>query len=363
MGFFTFAKKDKVRRSSSSPPPPKAPSRRSKTYPQPQPSAQLPASLFDPPNVYVEYDTGRDKRDEKRARHKPSRGAIAAPPDQERRRRDREGHRRRQQPQEQHGALAYHQRNASTPQLTSSFRPAGYLTSGSAAASVATAEQPSNDHQQQHRGCGPVVVNNHYYLNNPPPLPQRHQERPSRQLQQSPYPNQAKFSKSVAHLAHLAHDATAVPHAADGLSLSAWYNYSTNLVTSTVHVCDDIANRLNNVLTAIDGEAMHGHELDLYNCRTPSKPQYESPPLRLTEKEHGSGRSSSRKTSKDKDADKPKEKERSRDRDRDRAKDKDKEIKHNGNEAAAPVVRGDYFAKVELYANSKLPRGLPPMSV
>lgn len=183
-------------------------------------------------------------------------------------------------------------------------------------------------------------MNNHYYLTNSSSHPPQN-ESSSRQVQRSnpsPYGYPVKFSRSVAHLAQ---DATAVPQCSDGVS--AWYNYSANLVTSTVNVCDDISDRLNNVLTLIDGERMTGHEHDLYSCgglRQSDRHQHR------TQADHR-GSSRSRRGSRDK----------SRDRGRDRDKERDR-----GNDAAS-AIRGDYFSKVELYANSKLPKGLPPMAV
>lgn len=147
-------------------------------------------------------------------------------------------------------------------------------------------------------------------------------------------------------MATLARDFGALSTGDDGLS--GWYGYTTNLVTSTVNACDDVANRLNNVLTLIDGEHMKGHEMDLFTCRQPQQ----QPAARSSADEQRPGKPSTRN----------KDKDQGRDRDRDRTREKDRS-KPQATDVATSVVKGNYFSKVELYANSKVPKDLTPFSV
>lgn len=130
--------------------------------------------------------------------------------------------------------------------------------------------------------------------------------------------------------ANLAKDFSRVPGRSDGLC--AWYGYGTQVFGSTVNAFDDIAFRLNNVLTMIDNESLKGHEMDLFACRQPMPPGQEPSAVSKPVKKS--------------------------------SKDKDKQCKvQPAAEAAAAVVRGNYFSKVELYANSKLPKNLDPFAV
>lgn len=210
------------------------------------------------------------------------------------------------------GYVHPHHANASSPQLARDPRR----------------EEALIPHHSHH--CGPVVVNQHYYING-----QHAQSSTQEGGGGNPYAhNQAKFGGSVANLAR---GLGAVPSCSDGLS--AWYGYSANLVTSTISTCDEIAYRLNNVLTMIDGEHLKGHEMDLFSYRQPvavaERPRWEE----------GN----------------PAKKSRGRDRDRDRDT---RPEKSPATDVAASVVRGNYFSKVEQYANSKLPRSsLAPFAV
>lgn len=130
-------------------------------------------------------------------------------------------------------------------------------------------------------------------------------------------------------------EVTNVPSRNDGLC--AWYGYSTQVLGSTINTFDEISYRLNNVLTLIDNESLAGHEMDLFACRQ----------LMAPEPDANAHSKPSKKSSKD--------------RDRERSNDKSKG--QPAADVAASVVRGNYFSKVELYANSKLPRDLPPFAV
>ncbi|KAF4121931.1 Lipase (class 3) [Geosmithia morbida] len=184
-------------------------------------------------------------------------------------------------------------------------------------------QQQQQQQNQGHHMCGPVVVNQHYYLGGQPP--QNHSSQPLPLLPpRHPYAATVGFSSSVGNLAQ---NLKVVPSCADGLT--AWYDYSADLVTSTVNACDDISRRLNRVLTLIDGEHLAGDEVDLFTCRT-QVPESSSSDSRRTD---------GKKSSKD------------RDRSKNRNKDKALSASH------------DVFDKVNAYANSRLPKDLPPFAV
>lgn len=205
-----------------------------------------------------------------------------------------------------------HHENTSTPQLQLTAAPHHQPASS----------HPSPPSQQiQHHNYGPLIVNQHYYLNAPPP-----QDGPSPYLAGG----LGGFTGSVANLAK---EFTNVPKRNDGLG--AWYGYSTQVFGSTISTFDEISYRLNNVLTMIDNGGLAGHEMDLFACRQPTRVEQESKEVIK----------SGKKGSKDRD--------------------REKSAKSNVQpcDVAASVVRGDYFSKVELYANSKLPKDLPPFAV
>ena len=279
MGFFT--KKDKVKRPD-----------RIDNHSHKQ---QLrPAKLLEPPNVFVPSDAVY--------RHH----APEVPP--------RPGSNvRHQLVHHGSGYVHPHHANASSPQLARDHRR----------------EESPIPHHNHH--CGPVIVNQHYYINGG-------HAQSSTQGGGNPYAHsQAKFGGSVANLAR---GLSAVPSCSDGLS--AWYDYSVNLVTSTIDTCDEIAYRLNNVLTMIDGEHLKGHEMDLFSYRHP---------VTMTEKQQVPRREEGN----------PAKKSRGRGRGRDNDTRPDKSP---ATDVAASVVRGNYFSKVEQYANSKLPKSsLAPFAV
>lgn len=286
MGFFTS--KDKVKEPSSTPHTDRA---RTRLH-------QKSRSLFGPPNVYAPVA------------HSPQPQPRPAP--------EAVGHGGRR-------GFGYHHYNASSPQIG---RTAGYLTA-----------PPDRPHPDRGHICGPVVVNQHYYLNAEPPLP----PRPGN-LAHQPYSypyvaGPAKFSESMQNLSR---NAAAVPSCDDGLS--AWYGYSTNLLTSTVTAFDEVSARLNHVLTLIDVEHLKGHEMDLFACRQPT----------LGSGYHGAWGGAEDATVRANGGD--------RDRHRGRSSDKNKG-KESTTDLANSVVQGNYFSKVELYANAKLPRDLAPFAV
>ncbi|EFQ25981.1 vegetative cell wall protein gp1 [Colletotrichum graminicola M1.001] len=203
--------------------------------------------------------------------------------------------------------------------------------------------QVQQQEQQQHRPQGwsqhpqrdpyaqPIVVNQHYYLHPPPP--------PSSHLALAAPPTTTatatashaggaganpcplgldKFAGSVVTIAK----DFASPHF---LEEPNFHPHAAQLISSTAVCMDQIAGRFNDVMTLIDCDRLVGNEKALF-----SYPQDGG--ARKTTKRKGSSSSSSSSSSKGQSA------------------------------AVTPsVVSGNYFAKVELYANSRLPMNLPPL--
>ncbi|CAG9993865.1 unnamed protein product [Clonostachys byssicola] len=168
-------------------------------------------------------------------------------------------------------------------------------------------------------------------------------------------------------MVNLTRDAGALPNCNDGLA--AWYGYSTALVGTTVSIFDEVSIRLNHILTQIDKEGMTGNEPDLFTCRSPiaavndcqalvrvssADQQLTKPKHHHHEREPGSGRGKDRKRERSSRQNSSRE---------DGCKEKPKKNAQLAGGVATAVVRGEYFSKVELYANSKLPASLPPFAV
>lgn len=159
--------------------------------------------------------------------------------------------------------------------------------------------------------------------------------------EQRPYHHSSlgKFSQSMVNLAKdVVHPQTVNEiHQLYDDGLSAWHgSYTCNQLShSTAAMYDQVESRFNNVMTLIDTEMYTGNEKDLFNFQLVT-PQAQSPPA-TTDRAFGKPKKSS----------------------------KNKPPKHKGsaNTVGSGVVSGSYFSKVELYANSKLPRDLPPLSL
>lgn len=190
---------------------------------------------------------------------------------------------------------------------------AGYLPAPETCASQPPGAPPPYPHQPQ---CQPIVVNQ-YYLPSLPDAATITAKKSMRTLD--------KLGDSVAYLANdMVGDV--IPQAY-GDSLTGWQTYGTQVVNQTAAMVDQITSRLNHIMTMIDGEQVSGHERDLFTYQPVAQPPQSSrssPPS------------------------KPKTK-------------KDKNTRGQPSEAIATTVSGGYFSKVNLYANSRLPRDLPPL--
>ncbi|KFA76501.1 hypothetical protein S40288_01566 [Stachybotrys chartarum IBT 40288] len=197
------------------------------------------------------------------------------------------------------------------------FQPAGYPS---------PAQNWTPPPQQQ------VVVNNHYYMGSQPHLNPPHQQR------LHPQTSQARLGHFAGSMVDLAKDVIPMPQFCED-SRAAWHS-ATQLATSSTSACDDIFQRFGNLMTMIDGEKLRGNEKDLFSYQSTPNPANESTADLPMVSERGlSGKTSSRKPT-------------------------DKKSKsHSSGNVAASVVTGNYFSKVEHYANSKLPRDLPRLAL
>ncbi|KAF4457379.1 hypothetical protein F53441_708 [Fusarium austroafricanum] len=169
---------------------------------------------------------------------------------------------------------------------------------------------PPNWNAQQ-----PVVINHHYHLGT-----QQSQPNLSALAQpphMAPHNLSTSLNRFTGSMVNLAKEAVP-PHLYDD-GLSAWHGCS-QIAQSTNALYD----RFNDIMTLIDHEKLNGNENTLFNCAlTVQEPQPQ------TEKGFG-------------------------------------KVKHKEKQScnvAASVVSGNYFSKVEQYANSKLPTSLPSLSL
>ena len=142
---------------------------------------------------------------------------------------------------------------------------------------------------------------------------------------------------SVVDLADSMLPAANIPQLFDD-GLPVWHGYGSRLVNQSAAVCDQISTRFGNLMTLIDRDGYQGDEKDLFLCR---------PGWQLASTNSGSSNGSDagppmKTSTKNQSKDHP---------------------KGQTTAVAASVLSGDYFAKVELYANSKLPMKLPPMDL
>ncbi|KAF4974357.1 hypothetical protein FZEAL_8735 [Fusarium zealandicum] len=186
-----------------------------------------------------------------------------------------------------------------TSQSQPNFQPAGCL-------SPPPGWNPTPGYHQ------PVIVNQHYYLLG------------GGQSQQRVHSPLGRFTGSMVNLAKEVVPKASINQLYDE-GLSAW-NGCTQLAQSTNAMYDQVYSRFNDVMTLIDHEKLYGNEKDLFSC-------HPAPEENITQDRGAFSK---------------------------RTRHKDKPQSCN---VAASVVSGNYFSKVELYANSKLPMDLPPLGL
>ncbi|KAI0835777.1 alpha/beta-hydrolase [Hypoxylon sp. FL0890] len=189
---------------------------------------------------------------------------------------------------------------------------------------------PPQYHDQ--RPYPPIVVNQHYYLGPPashlPPA--------------NPYPHSngaCAISKlklgSAVNIASEMIPGNMVPQILND-GLPRWHSYGTQLLNQSAAMYDQICSSFNDVMTLIDRDKYVGNENDLFMYQSHPIPAQPSESTQQIVLHKGTGKKNKKETSKET----PK-----------------------GQKAAiaSSLASRGYFAKVELYTNSKLPRDLPPL--
>lgn len=189
---------------------------------------------------------------------------------------------------------------------------------------------PAPYHGQDPRHyCSPIIMNQHYYLNPsqwPPPPPTHLYPSPS-----GGHTLNKWQSASTSNLIQL--PANVVNQIVDD-GLPRWHAQGTQLINQGAALFDQISSRLNDVMTLIDQDKLKGNENSLFMYQ---QPQSDSS-TQLADMAHHSAISKG-KPGKGKKKNAP---------------------KGQTSAVAATLLTGGYFAKVDLYANSKLPLDLPP---
>ncbi|KAI0378187.1 alpha/beta-hydrolase [Hypomontagnella monticulosa] len=189
---------------------------------------------------------------------------------------------------------------------------------------------PPQYHEQ--RPYLPIVVNQHYYLGAPT----------SHQPPVNPYPNSNGMGASsrlkLSSAANIACELIPgnMVHQTLNDGLPRWHSYGTQLLNQGAAMYDQISSSLNDVMTLIDRDKYVGNETELFTFESnlPPSPSNESSQQVVVHR--GPVKKSKKEAPKD------------------TSKAQTKAI------ASSLASRG-YFAKVELYANSKLPPNLPPL--
>jgi hypothetical protein len=127
---------------------------------------------------------------------------------------------------------------------------------------------------------------------------------------------------------------TCLPQVLDEVLPPSWHSCGSQLVKQGNGLVEELSSRFDNVLTAIDQGGYNGKEKDIFAWQ----PAHAHPPVPISEAP--STDRSVPKTSK---------------------KSHRKENPKGQTTAAAAVVSGSFFAKVDHYANSRLPMNLLPL--
>lgn len=210
------------------------------------------------------------------------------------------------------------------------FQPAGYLPPPPGW-NAASSPPPPYPYPQQQSQQAPVVVNQHYYMLAPPT---------SNGDFQAHHGNTVPLSKLIIGSAVNLADQL-MPGVVPALlndSLNCRGGECNQFSGPGAAAMNQLGDRFNDVMTRIDRDRCVGNERDLFTCHPDS----------------ASDSSSTDVTTRGQ-----------------LAKARKNHSPHKGHEAskgqttavAASVLSGNYFAKVELYANSRLPMDLPPLKL
>ncbi|KAL2131858.1 hypothetical protein VTI74DRAFT_4546 [Chaetomium olivicolor] len=208
------------------------------------------------------------------------------------------------------------------------FQPAGFLP---APPGWNPGPQPHSPYH--HRGAyPPIVVNQHYYYLGPsPPQAPSHSHTANTPLGKLNLGSAVDLAKEICQ-------GTCIPKLLDEAcdAIPRWHSCGTQLVHKSNALVDEISDHFDSVLTMIDQGAYNGKEQDIFAWQ-PAQPQT---PLALSGAqivEKGLSKASKKRHGKD------------------HAK--------GQTTAAAAAVSESFFAKVDRYANSRLPMTLPPLKL
>ncbi|KAI0871006.1 alpha/beta-hydrolase [Hypoxylon argillaceum] len=184
---------------------------------------------------------------------------------------------------------------------------------------------------QDPRHYPPIIVNQHYYLNSPP----NHPPPPHHLNYSNLYPSSGGgYTSSRLKLGSTSSlvqlPAEVINQIVDD-GLPRWHAYGTQLINQGAALCDQISSKFDDVMTQIDRGKLTGNEDELFMYQQPSQISVsQSVDHHSVVPKGGQGKKKS------KDA-----------------------PKGQTTAVAASFITGGYFAKVDLYANSRLPFDLP----
>lgn len=218
--------------------------------------------------------------------------------------------------------------NSSCPES----QPAGYL-SAPPGWNGASSPPPPYPYQHQQAQQAPVVVNQHYYLLAPPTSNGNIQTH-----QGNPVPLSKLIIGSAVNLADQLMPGVVPALLNDGLNLRG--GQCNQFAGPGAAAMNQIGDCFNDVLTQIDRDRCAGNERNLFTYRPDSASDSSSSSTEVATRGQ-------------------------------LGKPKKTQSSHKGHDApkgqttavAASVLSGNYFAKVELYANSRLPMNLPPLKL
>ncbi|KAK0735400.1 Alpha/Beta hydrolase protein [Apiosordaria backusii] len=217
------------------------------------------------------------------------------------------------------------------PYLPSSpqFQPAGLLPPPSGWEAPYQAPYPSP----------PIIVNqHHYYLGPPPPFPPR-DDPPTRSQSNGCSMNKLNLDSAVDLAKNLCQETGITKLFDSALSQSPLSDCGSQLVDQSNALLNQISNQFNDVLTMIDRDHYKNHEREILSWQ-PEQPSQSQELMRVSDSSLS-----------EKSMHKPPK--------RSHRKDHPK----GQTTAAATVVSGSIFSKVELYANSRLPMNLQPLKL
>ncbi|KAK8001757.1 lipase class 3 [Apiospora marii] len=232
-------------------------------------------------------------------------------------------------------------------QAAGHFQPAGYLPpppSWHNSPSAPNAGSPPPPYQafQDQRNCPPIIVNQHYYLGQSP----QHSMCPTSTSYGSGALSKFRMEPMVDLADGMIPGTSALVHQVFDDGLPRWHGQATQLLNQGAAMYDQISNKFNSVMTMIDSDKYLGNEKDLFTYQQQplgTSPVSEPAPPVPAVTTRGMQVAPKKRSSSNKDA-----------------------AASKGQTAAVAsslLSSGGYFAKVELYANSRLPMNLPPLKL